>query len=804
MDSVSQFAEAAEKLNQVRIERAIALLPPFQQHLFRLIPLFLHYNHADYPGYHAADTPCGVIDYLPGQLASQACSLLQLPVNFHQTDTIAFEGVYAMGSTASFGQNSKSDVDVWVVYQGALGDGAVASLRLKLDKLTQWFAQYEFEVNFYLVHPQQFSNTQSNHTQCQTSLAHEHSGSTQRWLLLEEFYRSQIRLAGKTVAWWPQAIITPELLSLGDIHQLPASEYFGASLWLLYKGLEKPHKALIKVLLLESYASEYPHSKWLCDELWQQTLDGDLSTENDAYYQIYLKIERYLLKQNDSRRLEIARRCFYLKCGVKLSQPFPVNDWRYPKMYALVQDWQWPDSLIHTLDECEHWHSGQLNWFNEQLNELLLASYQTLLKFTSAHGLDDGLRMEELGMLTRKLHTYFSQDEDQITHLNRLWSTSVAETQLTMVSSTQERQYYLYRKGPSPQNLLGESAINKGKTPSALMIWACLNGVSTANTQWHAFGQSKLKSKRLTQACARLLNFVDHHWRVSKLDLCQPWHFRKLIFILNLDNDPSVEWQGQELLADIINGNVFALGQAKLNMLGAIDAICLNSWGEWQCHRFEGDSAILEALHFVTPGLRRASLAVDMDVISCSQKLRPQLKLAVKNLLKQTVRLCNLAQTPTTLVQPLQIRDKRYGIFFDQQGMAYQDLSDAKSFYQQLSHSYLLPLPQPELNPDPFSSMPSILQKYAAKGAIQYFLRQSPHNIDVFILDEENQGSHYVQADLDVDKLVQKVSHHYVFNDYYDSKARFNMPQFFHLTHLNGEVTAAPFGIDITTSHSEF
>src|SRR5690606_27890397 len=158
----------------------------------------------------------------------------------------------------------------------------------------------------------------------------------------------------------------------------------------------------------------------------------------------------------------------------------------------------------------------------EQLNELLLASYQTLLRFASTHELNEGLRIEDLGMLTRKLHTYFSQDEDQIAKLNLLWSASVAESEVTMVSSSRERQYYLYRQGPQPQNLLGESAICKGKNPSALMIWACLNGISTPSTQWHEYGQSKAKSKRLTEASKRLLNFIDHDWRVSKRDLCQP------------------------------------------------------------------------------------------------------------------------------------------------------------------------------------------------------------------------------------------------------------------------------------------
>ncbi len=804
MDQQDLFPDIAERLNEVRIARALALLSPLQKHLFHLIPFLIHQNSVQYPGYHHPNTPSGISDYKEGKNASLACDVFKLPFIPQEIDTYAFEGVYAMGSTASFGQNAKSDVDVWLVHHPQLCDEDLALIRTKANRLTAWFADYHFEVNFYLVHPQQFSGGQKGRSACQASMAHEHSGSTQHWLLLEEFYRSQIRLAGKTIAWWPNAKLNPDLLYLGDVHELPASEYFGASLWQLYKGLNKPHKALIKVLLLEAYASEYPHSHLLCDRLWQKTLEGDFSASNDAYYAIYEAIEIYLLKQNDTRRLEIVRRCFYLKCGVYLSRAKQGKDWRYPKMQQLVQDWQWPESLINTLDDCEHWHSGQLNWFNEQLNELLLASYQTLLRFASTHELNEGLRIEELGMLTRKLHTYFTQDEDQIAKLNLLWSSSVAESEVTMVSSSRESQYYLYRQGPQPKNLLGESAICKGKTPSALMIWACLNGVSTPDTKWYEFGQSKLKSKRLTDAAKRLLHFIDHDWRVSKRDLCQPWHFRKLIFVLNLDCDPTINWRGQEMMVDFMNANVFSLGRKKENMLGALDAICLNSWGEWQCHRFEGDTAVLQALAFVMPGLRRASLPVDMDVISCSQKLRPQLKLAVKNLLKQTARLCQQVQQSSILVQPLQISHIRYGIFFNPLGMAYEDLSDAKSFYQQLSRSHLVRLPRPALGDDPFSSMPNIIQNFAAKGAIQYFLRQRGDNLDVFILDEENQLSHYVQHGSNMSELVNKVSHHYVFDEHYAARARFNIPQFFHLVRVAGDLTVAPFGIDVTDQDAEF
>ena len=230
MDQQIQFPDIAEKLNKVRIARALVLLSPLQKHLFHLIPFLIHQNNLRYPGYSSPNTPCGINEYIVGGVESQACDVFSLPFMTEQADVNAFEGVYAMGSTGSFGQNTKSDVDVWLIHRANLCAEELALIRVKTNRLTAWFAEYQFEVNFYLVHPQQFCGDQAIHG-CQLSMAHEHSGSTQHWLLLEEFYRSQIRLAGKTIAWWPDAKLNPALLSLGDVHELPASEYFGASLF---------------------------------------------------------------------------------------------------------------------------------------------------------------------------------------------------------------------------------------------------------------------------------------------------------------------------------------------------------------------------------------------------------------------------------------------------------------------------------------------------------------------------------------------------------------------------------------------
>ncbi|MEZ9196916.1 class I adenylate cyclase [Shewanella sp. 10N.286.54.B9] len=797
---------AAERLDCIRYARASALLSPLKRYLLRLIPVFLHHHSEKLPGYNGPFTPKGIFDFHLNSEDFEACDTLnlQVPVNTNKHNPM-IEGVYSMGSTASFGQNSQSDIDVWLIHSKLMSKNQCELLAQKATLLTEWFAQYDFEVNIYLVHPEQFIMAQEDQADLYNCMGHEHSGSAQHWLLLEEFYRSHFRLAGKVIAWWPNAVKNSHLLSLGDAQSLPASEYFGASLWQLYKGVEKPHKALLKVLLLEAYASEYPNTQLVSERIWQRTLEGDFSAGNDAYYLLYESIESYLLKLGDARRLEITRRCFYLKCGVRLSLPEQAKDWRYYKIHQLVEDWGWAPSLVETLDNCEHWHCGQLQWFNEQLNELMLGSYQTLLHFASAHRLSESLRISELGLLTRKLHTYFSEDEHQIMTLNQLWSRSLTESHLSIIYSEQDRNYYLYRCAPHPRNFLQHSAVYHSKSKAKLLVWASLNGVSVEGTRWYEVKKSKRRATFLTTAADRLVGLIDiGSMKVSKLALCQPWHFKKLVFLLNFNSDPTEQWVGQEIMADYLNSNVFSMGKSCSNMLGSIDVISLNSWGEWHCHHFEGQKALLDTLAFVTPGMRRASQDVAMEVISCASKLRSQTERSVKNLLDRTVRLGRDAQESSTLVYPLKVGKIRYGIFFNNRGMHFENLSDAKSFYQQLSKRKLVEIPRPELGNEPFSKIPSVIQDYAARGAIQYFLRPRSEGLDVFILDENNALNHYVQEEIDIEGLVSQVSHHHAFNDSILEREQFNMPQFFKLERLNGKLIALPFGVSKEAYEAEF
>ncbi len=783
-------------------------MQPMQQRLFRLIPFLLHYHRSGLPGFNAEQTPRGIYGFSLSDEVRGDCDVFNfcLPENSVPTD-YAFEGLYAMGSLGSFGQSIYSDADIWAVHKRGLSETELIHVKDKLDKLSEWFLSYDLEVNFYLVHPGQFRNTiDSNNKACQ-QLGREHSGSAQRWLLLEEFYRSQVRLAGRIVAWWPHVKEHPDLLHLGDVRELSPSEYFGASLWHLYKGIEKPHKAFLKVLLLEAYSNNYPNPEMVTDRIWQLTCEGNFSVENDAYFVLYNYLETYLVSLEDHRRLDVLRRCFYLKCGFSLSKTGRRTDWRIEKMRQLVRDWKWSVSLVETLDNCRDWDCGQLLWFNAQLSSFMLASYQTLLAFASEHRLDDSLKAGELNVLSRKLHTFFHSGGHQISRLNCLWSNDVAEADLGYIHSNRDGQYYLYGHAKTAKALLGKTPLCHFKTQASLLMWACFNRISTDRTTWYHIANRSPKVSPLTKISKRLvhkLKSLPALPPVTKKALFQPWHYSQVIIALNLEQDPTQDWNGQELMADVLNANIFSIGRKKQNMLGSIDIMTVNSWGEWHCQHFSGELAILDLVTFITPGLKRAEDEAAVEVFSCSERLQNQLEHSVAKIIRGTVRLSRQAADSNTLLQPVHIGENRFGIFIDSHNVVCQDLRDPKSFYQRISCDKLTRLPRPDLCDDPLTCAPPVILDYAARGAIQYFLRQRGEDIEVFVLDNSNELSHYIQHKQNMEQLVSTISRHYAFDEISNHQNPFNLPQFFQLERVNGKLQIIPFGISAEDQLSQF
>jgi adenylate cyclase, class 1 len=325
-----------DNLNQQRIDRALALMNVQGQRVFNLIPALLHFNHPMMPGYYDQQVPFGIRSFTLNEFQKQFVSDSELTLGGKLTEAAepAILGLYTMGSTSSIGQSTSSDLDIWVCVSPDMDGASRDSLTNKCLLITDWAETLGVEANFFLMDEERF---RSNHSEEMTG---DNCGSSQHLLLLDEFYRSAVRLAGQRLLW---QIIPPEMeecydeyvqglcqdgyldcsqwIDFGKLNRIPAEEYFGSNLWQLYKSIDSPYKSVLKAILLEAYSWEYPNTQLLSIDTKRRFFADEPDLYGmDSYYLMLEKVTRYLERINDHTRLDLVRRCFYLKTHEKLSR----------------------------------------------------------------------------------------------------------------------------------------------------------------------------------------------------------------------------------------------------------------------------------------------------------------------------------------------------------------------------------------------------------------------------------------------------------------------------------------------------
>lgn len=395
--SLAHIRERFLTVNQGRIARAMESLAPRQQSFLRLLALFFHVNHRSLPGYVSDCTPAGVSGYEPD--ASVISTAKRLVGEFTYASSPKrrqpIHSVFLMGSLGTLAQTDESDMDVWVCHGPQLTEAERIALKSKCRRLEVWAASQGVEAHCFLIDTQRFALGEH-----EVQLCTENGGTTQHHLLLDEFYRTALWLAGRTPLWWyvPESeesryaeftratrdrslIGSDDVMDLGHLARIPTNEFLGAGLWQLFKGIESPHKSVLKLLLIEVYASEHPHVNYLSMDFKQAVYANHLDLDElDPYMMVYRRIERYLTAIDEMQRLEQVRRSLYLKVNCTLTGPTASRGrpWQRQLLERLTAEWGWDESLLTSLDNRSHWKAEEVTQERLTVARELSISYRFL------------------------------------------------------------------------------------------------------------------------------------------------------------------------------------------------------------------------------------------------------------------------------------------------------------------------------------------------------------------------------------------------------------------------------------------
>lgn len=795
--------ERVEALNQYRIKRAFAANQPYYRHVFSLIPILLHLNEPELPGY-VENAPSGISHFTPSHYQQRFMSAL-LPrekLAKHLENPPAFEALYSMGSTGSITQTQFSDLDLWLCYPDHFNADQLQRIQLKIEKLQQWAKGYQVEINIYLMNPARF-NAQQYHS----GVSEEHSGSAQHFFLLDEFYRSAIRLAGKRLLWlhltdeqYQQRHQLPELdlqswLDFGDFSELSTAEFFGASLWQLYKGIDNPYKSAIKILLLENYAQSYPKTALISKAFKQKWLgQAEVKYHFDPYLAMLEQVTTYLEDRKEFARLNRLRQCFYLKAMEGESD----ENWRTYQLRQLAKSWGWNEADLDKLNQRKQWKTKQATIHHKMLVDLLLQSYRNLIHFARKFHIDPSIMTNDIDILMRKLYSVFEVLPGKVTLLNPRIVANLSEKNLTFIEaregSAMKPGWYLINQAPSSVYESEDRFVEYNKNLNKLVAWAYFNGVLTAETRLHVISRH-LDVAKLRQFITDLrLSFPAKPPAISSEELLHPNEIRNLILAVNLTCDPTAQLE-YEPPYKITQADLFNLGVGEAHWVGSVSVIYRNMWNEIRTQHFEGKEAVLKALKLLSNKIYRGSAPPQSVNVFCySQKAHLELGEAFADLVNRAISLhTDTICEKSTHILPME--KKQWQFIFQPVPLSVESLlPQAVIFDEQLAKAVDAAQAHTAEKAAQPERYPKIITDFASEDFLQFFFEdEKDGSFNVYILDEKNNLESYFHCLGQKEEKIKAISRLYAKRAEQEGFESFSFPQYYQLIEYEGQQKIVPF-----------
>jgi adenylate cyclase class 1 len=765
-------------LNKDRLRLVQESLELRQRVFVELVPLLFHINHPMLPGYLSNKTPCGISAYAPAKRCIQAARKLARSFNYQRRAQrrYSIKALYLMGSTGTIAYSSASDFDIWICHQPGLSETGLAALGEKADAVKSWAESLGLEVHFFLMDDVSFRRRQ--HQQ----LSNENAGSSQHHLLLDEFYRTGLLLAGRFPVWW---LVPPDyehvyeeyvnrlvanrfvkrndIVDFGGLAHLPSEEFFGATLWQLYKAVDSPYKSILKILLMEAYANQYPETELLSLRFKKTVHQADLHLSRiDPYVMICNRVEEYLLCRKEFGRVDLARRCFYFKVGESMSSADPPheNSWRRTAMRNLIKEWGWGHAKLETLDQRRHWKIKRVLEERNMLVAELTRSYRALSQFAREQDSKLSIRSSDLNLLGRKLYVAFERKAGKVDIINPGISRDLSEERLSLhyVEDQGQPGWALYRGSVMQRDAGEHTSLKRSASLLQLLAWCHFNGLvnrnpSSLSVQPPECGLSHWELRCVLE-CLQQLFPSGGRPQTDIQSLAGQATIRRAGLFVNLARDPMAKFtrNGMQLVSERIDP--LSYGGQWENLALTFETILTTSWGEILTYRYSGRTALLDWLCDYFSWLPVAS-GTPPEPVSCfsfSSSRGPIIARRVEELFNHICDFFYRNYWRRHGRYALRVGQRYYVLQCEHDVPRYQEFESWQALLQHLSR------PQDAFSPIQFDrqtledSPLGVILESNTEGQIQFFYQLRNGRALVYILDER--GSLYHQSVAFHDRLT--------------------------------------------------
>jgi adenylate cyclase, class 1 len=369
-------------------------------------------------------------------------------------------GIYTIGSAGTISQTSRSDCDIWIcINKREYDEKTLQYLNSKLNMIKGWLDEnIKMPVYFFLTDVTDIRECKFG------NIDFESSGSTQKNILKEEFYRTTILICGKIPFWWvaydPEAQVDYEkdlkaiqksdfgevdFIDFGDLTEVHPSEYYGAALWQLNKSLTHPLKSIIKMLLLKMFL-ESPEEEFLCNKFRRNVLSPPVNAmpADPSLFTMHTMLDYYSAHAR-KEHFEFIKKCFYLRYELKL---LSKKQTQKDEMAGIIFKTHHIDrDIIYLLNEFTLWDLDRQIDFGGLMFEYVSDIYRDIVKI--GQGIRGDIAPEDLTIIGRKLASSIKVKNFKVPILN-ISSESINLPVLTFIYRDNIWQVYSSSNAVSP------------------------------------------------------------------------------------------------------------------------------------------------------------------------------------------------------------------------------------------------------------------------------------------------------------------------------------------------------------------
>lgn len=760
---LKQLRERFLEVNRGRLERMLSTLSNRHRMFLESLPLLLHINHPSLPGYVSGSTPSGVSGFAPADTNLKAASAISRSFVYRkrQAHQCRIFSIFLMGSTGTVAHSDTSDMDIWICYDPGLPQQAIDELQDKLTGIEQWADAIGLEVHFFLMDPIKFRNG------VRSDLSGEDCGSAQHYLLLDEFYRTSIMVAGRYPLWWMipaydedkykdiagnllgKRFLKPDdCVDFGGISDFPAGEFIGAGMWQLYKGIDSPYKSVIKIVLTEVYASEYPNVESLSIVYKKAVYAGNMDLDElDPYVMLYRKIENYLTRRKEYRRLELIRHCFYFKVNENLSRhPRHLqSNWRRQVMLRLVREWGWDENYIKQLDNRKSWRVKRVYTERQELVQELNHSYRFLSVFARENNIEALIKQEDMNILGRKLYAAFERKGGKIELINPGITTSLVEDHLSFHYIRDDEHginnyWAVYSGYYNMKDARGLEPTKKSRSVIELLSWCYFNKMLDQSTRLSVEANGTDMSEHELQMTVQ--SFFQIHG--DSLPYAPQQNFEHsaypthITLYVNSGVDPMrpMTRKGVHRLSD--QSDALSYSAFHHNLAITVDQVTFNSWGEIICGHYSGENALIDCLvHYMRQIPPDGSIPLPKLEVRCFCPSRANaIALRVEELFRDIIACYYSGTRSLDTRYILEIEQYIYMLQFRRNTPYVRGMRNHKELVDILGESQpqysQIVVDRNALNRHPIR----MVAKLGVPGRIQVFYQSNGDQTDIFVHDE--------------------------------------------------------------------